>query len=593
VSCSSTVAPSQKRTLSHNQFVIQMHSAHNIEAQLLQQTRLQEMLMDIASTYISMPVDCLNQSIETTLGAMGKFVDADRVYIFAYDFESNTCSNTYEWCAQGIVPQMHSLQQIPIDTVPDWLSAHQVGRTIYIPDVLALPKEDGARRILEPQNIKSLIAVPMMQGQQCAGFVGFDSVRHHYNYSTAEQRLLVVFAQMLVNVFERRDTELALRQAKELAQASSKAKSEFLANMSHEIRTPLNAVIGFTDLLLSTPLSPTQQEYVTLANTSGQALLGIVNDILDLSKIEAYQLTLEWVDADVLDTIRQAMSVVQQAASQKGLALKLSMDQPHLLTMAKYDPVRMRQVLVNLLNNAVKFTEQGEVEVKLCLEPLGLDRSRFKVSVRDTGIGISPEQRPLLFKSFAQADNSTTRRFGGTGLGLAISRLLVEKMGGRIDFESTPGQGSTFWFEVELELAAPVEQPRAKSVAVANSATATVLVVEDVVANRLLIKALLRKLFPSVRILEAGNGQEALDLIVAEPVDLVLMDVHMPTMDGVEATRHIRMMGPPSGRLPIVAITASALEHERQRCLDSGMNDFLTKPIHPDVLSQVVGTYLH
>jgi len=477
--------------------------------------------------------------------------------------------------------------------VDDWVRTHLQGQTMYIPDVLALPSDSQMRQVLEPQNIKSLIAVPMMQGQQCVGFVGFDSVRHYYNYTTAEQRLLAVFAQMLVNVFERRDTELALRQAKELAQASSKAKSEFLANMSHEIRTPLNAVIGFTDLLLSTPLSPTQQEYVTLANTSGQALLGIVNDILDLSKIEAYQLTLELVDADVLDTIRQAMSVVQQLASQKGLALKLSMDQAHLPTMAKYDPVRMRQVLVNLLNNAVKFTEQGEVEVKLSLEPLGLDRARFKVSVRDTGIGISPEQRSLLFKSFAQADNSTTRRFGGTGLGLAISRLLVEKMGGRIDFESTSGQGSTFWFEVELDLGAAIEQPRANSVAVANSATATVLVVEDVVANRLLIKALLRKLFPSVRILEAGNGQEALDLIAAEPVDLVLMDVHMPTMDGVEATRHIRMMGPPSGRLPIVAITASALEHERQRCLASGMNDFLTKPIRPDVLSQVVGTYLH
>ena len=570
-----------------------MNNPLHIETQLLQQTRLQEMLMDIASTYISMPVDSLNESIETTLGAMGRFVQADRVYIFDYDFVANTCSNTYEWCEQGIRPEMASLQQIPLNMVDDWVRTHLKGETMYIPDVLALPSDSQMRQVLEPQNIKSLIAVPMIQGQQCVGFVGFDSVRHYYNYTTAEQRLLVVFAQMLVNVFERRDTELALRQAKELAQASSKAKSEFLANMSHEIRTPLNAVIGFTDLLLSTPLSPTQQEYVTLANTSGQALLGIVNDILDLSKIEAYQLTLELVDADVLDTMHQAMAVVQQVACEKGLALKLSMDQPHLPTMAKFDPVRMRQVLVNLLNNAVKFTEQGEVELKLSLEPLGVQRARFKVSVRDTGIGISPEQRPLLFKSFAQADNSTTRRFGGTGLGLAISRLLVEKMGGRIDFESTPGQGSTFWFEVELDLGAAVEQTRANSVVVANSATATVLVVEDVVANRLLIKALLRKLFPSVRILEAGNGQEALELIAAEPVDLVLMDVHMPTMDGVEATRQIRMMGPPSGRLPIVAITASALEHERQRCLASGMNDFLTKPIRPDVLSQVVGTYLH
>lgn len=570
-----------------------MTIAADIQTQLLQQTRLQEMLMDIASTYISMPVDSLNESIECTLGAIGQFVQADRVYIFAYDFAANNCSNTYEWCEQGINPEMASLQAIPLDMVSEWVNTHLLGQTMYIPDVLALPPDSQVRNILEPQGIKSLIAVPMMQGKTCVGFVGLDSVRHHYNYTAAEQRLLVVFAQMLVNVFERRDTELALRQAKEQAQASSKAKSEFLANMSHEIRTPLNAVIGFTDLLLSTPLTPTQQEYVTLANTSGQALLGIVNDILDLSKIEAYQLTLELMDADVLDTIRQSMSVVQQLAKQKGLALKLTMDQPHLPTMAKFDPVRLRQVLVNLLNNAVKFTEQGEVELKLCVEPLSMQRARFKVSVRDTGIGISPEQRPLLFKSFAQADNSTTRRFGGAGLGLAISRLLIEKMGGQIDFDSTPGQGSTFWFELELELRSPAAQKPANSPVMASSATATVLVVEDVVANRLLIKALLRKLFPSVRILEASNGQEALDLIGAEPVDLVLMDVHMPTMDGVEATRHIRLMGPPMGRMPIVAITASALEEECQRCLASGMNEFLTKPIRPEILSQVVGTYLH
>ena len=570
-----------------------MNKPLHIEAQLLQQTRLQEMLMDIASTYISMPVDSLNESIETTLGAMGRFVQADRVYIFGYDFAANTCSNTYEWCEQGIRPEMASLQQIPLNMVDDWVRTHLQGQTMYIPDVMALPSESQMRQVLEPQKIKSLIAVPMMQGQQCVGFVGFDSVRNYYNYSTAEQRLLVVFAQMLVNVFERRDTELSMRKAKEQAQASSKAKSEFLANMSHEIRTPLNAVIGFTDLLLSTPLTPTQQEYVTLANTSGQALLGIVNDILDLSKIEAYQLTVEQMDADVLDTIRQSMSVVQQSAKQKGLALKLTMDQPHLPTMAKFDPVRMRQVMVNLLHNAVKFTEQGEVELKLSVDSLSMQRAHFKVSVRDTGIGISPEQRPLLFKSFAQADNSTTRRFGGTGLGLAISRLLIEKMGGQIDFESIPGHGSTFWFELDLELRSPAAQTPANSAVLVNSATATVLVVEDVVANRLLIKALLRKLFPSVRILEASNGQEALDLVGAEAVDLVLMDVHMPTMDGVEATRHIRMMGPPSGRLPIVAITASALEHERQRCLASGMNDFLTKPIRPDVLSQVLGSYLH
>ena len=573
----------------------------SIEKQLHQQTRLQEMLMDIASTYISMPVDNLNESIEATLGAIGRFVAADRVYIFEYDFAAGTGSNTFEWCEQGIDPQIDALQQIPMESAPEWLNPHLLGQTVYIPDVLALDESSHVRNYLEPQNIKSLIAVPMMHGDQCVGFVGLDSVRHHYNYSTTEQRLLVLFAQMLVNVFMRRDTELALREAKELAQASSKAKSAFLANMSHEIRTPLNAVIGFTDLLLTTQLTPIQQQYVVHANASGQVLLGIVNDILDLSKIEASQLNLELSEADLLETVREALAMVQHLADQKQLQLQLSW-MPSMPTRAKFDTLRLSQVLVNLLSNAVKFTERGEVVLHMAVQSLSEGRGRFRFSVQDTGIGISAEQRPLLFNAFAQADNSTTRRYGGTGLGLAISKLLVEKMGGQLDFESTPGQGATFWIEMELELP-PTNGPEqgldqgkglqgAEQAGPKGTGLSTVLVVEDVLTNRMLINAQLRQLFPDVNILEACDGQESIEVIQQNQIDLVLMDIHMPTMDGITATRQIRLLDSSKNGLPIVALTASALEEERERCMACGMNDFLTKPVRRDLLEKVVSHHL-
>jgi CheY-like chemotaxis protein len=329
--------------------------------------------------------------------------------------------------------------------------------------------------------------------------------------------------------------------------------------------------------------------------------LGIVNDILDLSKIEARQMSLELTDGNLLDLARKAVAVVQKSADQKRLLLKLTFASTMPLSV-KVDPLRVRQVLVNLLSNAIKFTEQGEVELIFAYETLGKGRGRFRLAVRDTGIGIAEAQRPLLFKSFGQVDNSTTRRFGGTGLGLVLSRSLVEKMGGKLDFESMPGKGSTFWFEVDLDhtdafdevpAIAPVNtHPPSAHPPVGCKVRPTVLVVEDVQVNRVLMKALLHKLFPDIRILEACNGQESIALIEAEPVDVVLMDIHMPIMDGIEATRLIRKMTPPTKNLPVVAITASALEDERDRCFECGMNDFLTKPIRLEMLQKALGQYL-
>jgi len=716
------------RVIRHAGVAVDITDRKQIEEELRQQTRLQEMLMEISSTYISMPLDQVDSAIEASLGELGEFVGADRVYLFDYDFEQQTCSNTHEWCAAGVTPQIDQLQEVPLELVPDWVATHRQGKTMYVPDVLALPPDDGVRQILEPQEIKSLIAVPMMDGAQCLGFVGFDSVRRHYNYSAAEQRLLTIFAQMLVNIRKRREIEQALQAATLQAQAASKAKSEFLANMSHEIRTPLNGVIGFTELLLKTPLTSVQQQYAQHANTSGQALLGIINDILDFSKIEAGKLELEIIQCDIVELMEQTADIIKYHAGQKHLELLLSIS-PEMPRLAEVDPVRLKQILINLLSNAVKFTEHGEVELKVEFAPLDPTRGRFTFTVRDTGIGITPEQRRRLFQAFSQADTSTTRRFGGTGLGLTISNLLAEKMGGRIEVHSEPGKGSIFYFAVETTYAhdgdgrlkpppirrvlvvddndnnrlilehnfaywgieyvgcesgamalalltntpsydlliidyhmpdmdgletirlirqqlrlspermpiillhsssddpalreeckqlgvrfnltkpvkarelyhylcnlhssesqqsAPPPQSPQPTTSAAEELPITVLVAEDVATNMMLIKILLKKAIPGAEILEAHNGVEAVELAKARHVDLILMDVQMPELDGLAATQLIRQAEQGTQRhVPIIALTAGALQEERERCLASGMDDFLTKPVQPAALIEM------
>lgn len=519
-------------------------------------------------------------------------------------------------------------------------------------------------------------------------------------------------------------------------EAASRAKSEFLANMSHEIRTPLNGVIGFTELLKSTPLSEVQKEYVDNANNSGHTLLGIINDILDFSKIEAGMLELETVYTNIPQLLGSSIDIIKYSAAQKNVEVLLNID-PALPRYAQVDPVRLKQVLANLLSNAIKFTEQGEVELIVRYTPTGAQMGALYFAIRDTGIGISQAQKEKLFKSFSQADSSTTRKFGGTGLGLVISQMIVQKMGGSIDLQSQPGQGSTFFFtintqtkadgeepaslgekintclivddnsnnrtilqgllqyhhvtvstaasgkeaieklkshgafdvilcdyhmpemdgialtgyirdtmgwndekqpiillhssadtallhsqskilEIRYKLTKPIKaddlltylkeikQPRqtqATGVAVGGtamqqatlfaSATPVILVAEDVALNFLLIKTVLKNLLPNCKVLEAKTGKEALEKNNEENPDLILMDIHMPEMDGIEATELIRAQEAHLGKhTPIVALTAGALKEEQEKCSKAGMDDFLTKPISKEKLTEFLYKFL-
>nr|HPM01844.1 PAS domain S-box protein [Candidatus Cloacimonadota bacterium] len=538
------------------------------------------------------------------------------------------------------------------------------------------------------------------------------------------------FLTVMTDISVLKKVENELKIAKDEAESANKAKSEFLANMSHEIRTPLNGVIGFTDLLLQTPLTDTQKLYAKNAGTSGKALLGIINDILDFSKIEAGKLELDVVKTNLFNLLEETIDIVRYQANEKDLELILDI-QADMPENAMFDPVRLKQIIINLLNNAVKFTEKGEIILKVIFKPLNEYVGKYDFTVSDTGIGIKEEQLSKLFKAFSQADSSTTRKFGGTGLGLIISEKLAEKMNSKIDISSEFGKGSVFEFTIETgyqknmqeEDASPIvyhhclvidDNPQAGNILKANLISAglkssyaengveafkildheplidlliidkempyidgvdlikklrfsnseryqkieiillksindssenlnlearfkpvqimrkplkirkllhllksqneqiiedtqilqketasqtlfekTILIAEDVKMNMILIKTMLTHLYPNARILEAQNGQEVLQLLKKESIDLIFMDVQMPVMDGIEVTQQIRQEESISEKhIPIIALTAGALKEEQFRCINAGMDAFVTKPVQEETIRHITDQYL-
>ncbi|HBL27532.1 MAG TPA: hybrid sensor histidine kinase/response regulator [Acidobacteria bacterium] len=376
--------------------------------------------------------------------------------------------------------------------------------------------------------------------------------------------------------------------AKEAAEQAVIAKSQFLANMSHEIRTPMNAVIGMTSVLQGTPLFPDQRDYVETIRRSGETLLSLLNDILDLSKAEAEGVEVETAPFGLRDCLARSLELVAAAAAERGLKLGFRMEKgvPERLVG---DATRTRQILVNLLSNAVKFTHEGEVEVSVAVEEQAGDHLILRFAVRDTGIGIPPDRLARLFKPFSQADSSTTRLYGGTGLGLAISRRLAESLGGRIWVDSTPGAGSTFHFTIQglraddldlpdVPLPAPAV-PRADGVQPSERLPLRILLAEDNSTNQRVALLFLERM--GYRADTAADGFEVLEAVRRQRYDLILMDIQMPKMDGLEAARRLRAQVAASGETPprIIAMTANALRGDREACLAAGMDDYLSKPI--------------
>lgn len=523
------------------------------------------------------------------LRELGLAMKVDRCYMFRNSWndalQENVANQLLEWTNDFAEPQINNpeLQDVPFSMVQPFMDSLLQNQP-FICQVPRLP-ECGLREILSMQSILSLVALPIWVNDRLWGFVGFDDCQREREWSNADVSILASFATSIANAITRGRTEEDLEKAKIEAEMANKAKSIFLSNITHEIRTPLHGVIGYSEMLSSFRFPHPEDEYFNNLKLSANTLYELINNILDFSKIEAGVFEMNPENFLLADIIRSAIASVSYLLKSSGNSLVTHIDEAALPDIIYVDATRLKQILVNLLSNALKFSSDSAVELSISMDAAGLC-----FSIRDHGIGISEEQLTRLFTPFTQFDSSFAKKYQGSGLGLSITRHILNLMGSEPRVVSVQGEGSTFSFTLPLQTITARDSQQDSPVqcrADLAQVVMDVMVVEDNRLNMLLAETVLRDIAPQIRIHKATNGMEAIQHIEnGLAPDLVFMDLQMPVIDGFETTKIIRELY--QAPMRIVALTASAISEVRDRCLASGMDDFLTKPFTRDQIAQLL-----
>jgi signal transduction histidine kinase len=590
-------------------YLIDLSSIKEVENKLRKREQLLKAVNSAATMLLSSNQDDFDTVMYQSLKILGQSVAVDRAYIWKNILDEGKlcCIKVAEWDTDDFAEyEGKEVRQLSYDEfIPQW---RQLASDQTIINTLTRDLEGPLSRLPGRGKALSLLMLPIILKGNFWGYIGFDDCTEERIFSSVEEGILRAGGTLIAAAIDRNEMTLDLINAKETALAGTNAKTEFLSRMSHEIRTPMNAIIGMTGIAKKTKDSAKIEHCLHQIDVSSRQLLSIINDVLDMSKIEANKLEISNSEFDFEKMLQNVFNVIQVKLEEKHQHLSCDF-QKKFTRMVISDELRFSQVLINLLTNAVKFTpNSGTVTVKINEAPREKDGSLLQVAVKDTGIGISADQQQRLFNSFEQADAGISRRFGGTGLGLAICRKIINLMEGDIWVESELGQGACFIFEVPIRWGAGLKGISCDLPSAGTARTAdnqqdealshqwqgkTILVAEDIEINREIISGILED--TGVSIENAVNGLEAVNKFEAnnEKYDMILMDIQMPELDGLEASRRIRASDLPHAQdIPIIAMTANAFEDDVKNCLEAGMNDHVAKPIELDNLFSTLSAYL-